>query len=204
MRCQVPVHAIKGDVGFSTHEPPGHRRLPFEHVRPLPEPVQLTLRQLAPKLLRVVRGLLVQLAVALHTLHVRLLDELRGGRINVRTGHRWILSKCNYSPARKLAAAHAFEQHRRFRQGMDVDVRPDRAFEREREDGCQILTRAQIASAHRDSLQDRVYQRQFVRTHRQAYQHQGSVPAQRAKSLLDGGTRGRHHNRRIHTAVRFL
>src|SRR5204863_8891522 len=57
---------------------------------------------------RPVSRLLVQLAVALHTLHVRLLDELRGRRINVSIGHSWILSKCNYSPARTLACSACF------------------------------------------------------------------------------------------------
>ena len=88
MRQQVPVQAVIGDVGLPIHEPFRERRMPFEHVRPLLEPEQFLLGQLAPKLLRLVRGLLVQVAVPLHSFHVRAFREFGAGRIDVWIGHR--------------------------------------------------------------------------------------------------------------------
>src|SRR5690349_1227338 len=108
------------------------------------KPVKLLCGQFAPELLGLCGSSLVEGAIALDTLHVRLLDEFRGRRVDVCVGHARILSdairsECDYGPSRKLAAAHGFEQRRGFIERVSVDVRAQPALAGEGEDGGEIV-----------------------------------------------------------------
>ena len=55
---RVPVHAVVGDVELSAHEPFGPRRVPFQHLLPRREPVQI-LGLLRPEAFGIFRGAIV-------------------------------------------------------------------------------------------------------------------------------------------------
>ena len=64
---------------FPPGKPLREWRVPLEDVRPFLKPEQLAFRQFPPKLLGPFRGSLVQLAIALHPLHVGLATNSGGG-----------------------------------------------------------------------------------------------------------------------------
>ncbi len=199
---EVAVDAIIGGVDFAAGEPLGEGRVPLEDVGPLVKPVELLRRELAPELLGLCGGSLIEGAIALDALHVRLLHEFRGRRVDVCVGHARILSECDYGTSRKLAAAHGFEKGRCFVERVSVDVRAQMALAGKGEDGGEIVARAEVAAADSDAFEDGIDQGKFVGGDRQADQDERAVAAQGAEGLRNGGWGGGEDNGGIHAARR--
>src|SRR3954453_15087445 len=65
-RLQVRIEAVIRDICLPPDEPPGKRRVPFQHVAKRLEPVQLFASQVAPELFWIANRALIQLLISLH------------------------------------------------------------------------------------------------------------------------------------------
>src|SRR5205807_771799 len=103
-RCgEVPVKTVVGCVDFAAHEPLREGYLPIKRLRPLLEPVQLLLRELAPERLGIGGSLLIQLGIGFQSLDVRLLYKIGTGWIGLSIRHH-ALSYQNTTTARPISS----------------------------------------------------------------------------------------------------
>lgn len=84
---EMPVNTVEARIDFSSLKPFGKRRLPIEGGSEILKPSQLFAREFRPETGWILFSPIVKSTVFVHTLHMRVLRKLGGGRKNVDLTH---------------------------------------------------------------------------------------------------------------------